>query len=636
MRYVILLQSTMQDTTAPSHPVTPALHPTVEAVTRRIAQRSAPTRSAYLAQVDAAAQRKPGAERMGCANVAHAFAAMPGDDKARVTGIDKFKVVAEKGPNIGIVTAYNDMLSAHAPLQHYPDLIKLEARRWGATAQVAGGVPAMCDGVTQGTPGMELSLFSRDTIAMATAISLSHDVFDAALMLGVCDKIVPGLLIGALHFGHLPTVFVPAGPMTSGLSNNEKSKVREKAAQGLVGRAELLEAESAAYHGSGTCTFYGTANSNQMLLEAMGLHVPGTAFINPGASVREELTREAARTVLCITKAKRFAPIGRVVDERCIVNAMVALLATGGSTNHLIHWVAVARAAGIVIDWNDFSDLSDVVPLLTRVYPNGSADVNQFQAAGGPGYVLRALQDAGCMHADVLTVRAGGLREFTGIPSAQADGALQWTDPGASQDDSVVRPASSPFSASGGLKLLQGNLGRSVIKVSAVPEDRHVIEAPCRVFDSQEALHAAFNANALNQDLICVVRWQGPQANGMPELHKLTPPLAVLQGKGYKVALVTDGRMSGASGKVPAAIHVSPEAAAGGPLAKVRDGDVIRLDATAGTLQVLVDAAEWDARALETMPEALRAANGVGMGRELFANMRRNALAAEEGACSWL
>jgi phosphogluconate dehydratase len=483
---------------------------------------------------------------------------------------------------------------------------------------------------------MELSLFSRDAIAMSTAISLSHDVFDCALMLGVCDKIVPGLLIGALHFGHLPTVFVPAGPMTSGLPNNEKAKVREKAAQGLVGRAELLEAESAAYHGAGTCTFYGTANSNQMLLEAMGLHVPGTAFINPGAAVRDELTRESVRTVLGITKSKRFAPIGQVVDERCIVNAMVALLATGGSTNHLIHWVAVARAAGIVIDWNDFSDLSDVVPLLTRVYPNGSADVNQFQAAGGPGYVIRELLDAGFMHADVLTVRAGGLREFSGIPYAQADGSLQWLDAGASKDESVVRPADKPFSASGGLKLLQGNLGRSVIKISAVPDDRHVIEAPCRVFDSQEALHVAFNANELNQDLICVVRWQGPQANGMPELHKLTPPLAVLQGKGYKVALVTDGRMSGASGKVPAAIHVSPEAAAGGPLSKVRDGDVIRLDATAGTLQVLVSAAEWDARITETMPEALRAANGVGMGRELFASMRRNALAAEEGACSWL
>jgi phosphogluconate dehydratase len=613
-----------------------ALHPVVEAVTHRIRERSAPTRSKYLEQLEVAANRQPGAERMGCANVAHAFAAMPSNDKARVTGIDKFKVVVEKGPNIGIVNAYNDLLSAHAPLQHYPDIIKLEARKHGATAQVAGGVPAMCDGVTQGTPGMELSLFSRDAIAMATAISLSHDVFDCALMLGVCDKIVPGLLIGALHFGHLPTVFVPAGPMTSGLPNNEKAKVREKAAQGLVGRAELLEAESAAYHGAGTCTFYGTANSNQMLLEAMGLHVPGTAFINPGAAVRDELTRESVRTVLGITKSKRFAPIGQVVDERCIVNAMVALLATGGSTNHLIHWVAVARAAGIVIDWNDFSDLSDVVPLLTRVYPNGSADVNQFQAAGGPGYVIRELLDAGFMHADVLTVRAGGLREFSGIPYAQADGSLQWLDAGASKDESVVRPADKPFSASGGLKLLQGNLGRSVIKISAVPDDRHVIEAPCRVFDSQEALHVAFNANELNQDLICVVRWQGPQANGMPELHKLTPPLAVLQGKGYKVALVTDGRMSGASGKVPAAIHVSPEAAAGGALSKVRDGDVIRLDATAGTLQVLVSAAEWDARITETMPEALRAANGVGMGRELFASMRRNALAAEEGACSWL
>ncbi|MDZ7920020.1 phosphogluconate dehydratase [Rhodoferax sp.] len=621
----------MPDTT----PSPAALHPVVEAVTRRIVERSATSRAAYLAQLELAADRKPGADRMGCANVAHAFAAMPDDDKTRVTGLDKFKIVEEKGANIGIVNAYNDLLSAHAPLQHYPDLIKVEARKHGATAQVAGGVPAMCDGVTQGTPGMELSLFSRDAIAMATAVSLSHDVFDCALMLGVCDKIVPGLLIGALHFGHLPTVFVPAGPMTSGLPNNEKAKVREKAAQGLVGRPELLAAESAAYHGEGTCTFYGTANSNQMLLEAMGLHVPGTAFINPGEGVRQELTREAVRTVLAITKAKRFAPIGKVVDERCIVNAMVALLATGGSTNHLIHWVAVARAAGIVIDWNDFSALSDVVPLLSRVYPNGSADVNQFQAAGGPGYVIRELLDAGFMHADVLTVRSAGLREFTAIPSAKADGSLQWQDPGVSKDDSVVRPASAPFSASGGLKLLKGNLGRSVIKVSAVPEDRHIIEAPCRVFDSQDALHKAFSANELNQDVICVVRWQGPQANGMPELHKLTPPLAVLQGKGFRVALVTDGRMSGASGKVPAAIHVSPEAAAGGPLAKVRDGDIIRLDAAAETLQVLVSDAEWAARPLDTMPEELRAANGIGMGRELFANFRRNALAAEEGACTW-
>ncbi len=604
------------------------LHSVIESVTARIRERSQPTRSAYLAHLALAANRKPGAERMGCANVAHAFAALPVNDKLRV--------VAEKAPNIGIVNAFNDLLSAHAPLQHYPDIIKQEARKLGATAQVAGGVPAMCDGVTQGTAGMELSLFSRDVIAMATAVSLSHDVFDAALMLGVCDKIVPGLLIGALHFGHLPTVFVPAGPMTSGLSNNAKSKVREQAAQGLVGRAELLQAESAAYHGPGTCTFYGTANSNQMLLEAMGLHVPGTAFINPGASVREELTREAVRTVLDITKARRFAPIGHVVDERCIVNAMVALLATGGSTNHLIHWVAVARAAGIVIDWDDFSALSDVVPLLTRVYPNGSADVNQFQAAGGPGFVIRELLDGGFMHADVLAVRAGGLREFTGIPAADAQGKLTWSDPGVSKDDTVVRPASAPFSPTGGLKLLHGRLGRSVIKVSAVPDDRHVIEAPARVFDSQEALHVAFAAGELDRDVVCVVRWQGPQANGMPELHKLTPPLAVLQGKGFRVALVTDGRMSGASGKVPAAIHVSPEAAAGGPLAKVRDGDVIRLDAVAGTLEVLVDAEAWDIRGLASMPEALRVANGIGMGRELFAGMRRNALAAEHGACSWL
>ena len=611
------------------------LHPTLAAVTARITERSRPTRQAYLQQVEAAASQAPGAQRLGCANVAHAFAAMPEGDKGRATALDKIKVVAPRAPNIGIVNAYNDLLSAHAPLQHYPDLIKDEARKQGATAQVAGGVPAMCDGVTQGTPGMELSLFSRDVIAMATAVSLSHDVFDAALMLGVCDKIVPGLLIGALQFGHLPTVFVPAGPMTSGLSNHDKSKVREQAALGLVGRAELLEAESKAYHGEGTCTFYGTANSNQMLLEAMGLQVPGTAFINPGEAVRQELTREAARTVLALVKDQNFTPIGQLVDERCIVNAMVALLATGGSTNHLIHWVAVARAAGIVIDWDDFSALSDVVPLLTRVYPNGSADVNQFQAAGGPGYVIRELLDAGLMHADVLTVRAGGLREFTRTPSIQ-NGQLVWHEAGASKDDSVVRPASSPFSASGGLKLLQGNLGRSVIKVSAVPEAQHVIEAPARVFNSQDELQQAFKAGELDRDVVCVVRWQGPQANGMPELHKLTPPLAVLQGKGFKVALVTDGRMSGASGKVPAAIHVSPEAAAGGPLAKVQDGDVIRLDGVAGTLQVLVSEAEWAARPLAPMPAELCAANGVGMGRELFANLRRNALKAEEGACTWL
>ena len=609
----------------------------VATVTARIVQRSQATRAAYLQQVDEAAARKPGADRLGCANVAHAFAAMPADDKSRASGLAAIPVVnaTERGPNIGVVTAYNDLLSAHAPLQHYPDLVKDEARKWGATAQVAGGVPAMCDGVTQGTPGMELSLFSRDVIAMSTAVSLSHDVFDAALMLGVCDKIVPGLLIGALQFGHLPTVFVPAGPMGSGLSNNEKSKVREQAAQGLVGRAELLKAESAAYHGEGTCTFYGTANSNQMLLEAMGLHVPGTAFVNPGDGLRNELTRESVRTVLQLVKAKNFTPIGKLVDERCTVNAMVALLATGGSTNHLIHWVAVARAAGLIIDWDDFSALSDVVPLLTRVYPNGSADVNQFQAAGGPGYVIRELLDAGFMHADVLTVRAGGIREFTQKPVC-VNGQLTWQDIGPSQDDSVVRPASSPFSVTGGLRLLKGNLGRSVIKVSAVPEECHVIEAPAQVFNSQEELLDAFKAGSMNKDVVCVVRWQGPQANGMPELHKLTPPLAVLQGQGFKVALVTDGRMSGASGKVPAAIHVSPEAASGGPLARVLNGDVIRMDAVAGTLQVLVDPETWHARTPATMSSELQAANSRGMGRELFTNLRKHALKAEEGACTWL
>ncbi|MBK8073555.1 MAG: phosphogluconate dehydratase [Ramlibacter sp.] len=607
------------------------LQATVNQVTRRIRQRSEPHRAAYLARLAAAAQRDRGADRMGCANVAHAVAALPANDKLRL--------VAHKAPNIAIINAYNDMLSAHAPLQHYPDLIKDEARRLGATAQVAGGVPAMCDGVTQGTPGMELSLFSRDVIAMATAVSLSHDMFDAALMLGVCDKIVPGLLIGALHFGHLPTVFVPAGPMTSGLSNTAKSRVREQAAQGLVGRPALLEAEQAAYHSIGTCTFYGTANSNQLLLEAMGLHVPGTAFVNPGGALREQLTREAARLVL----APGVPAIGRLVDERAIVNAMVALLATGGSTNHLIHWVAVARSAGLVIDWDDFAELSAAVPLLARVYPNGSADVNQFQAAGGPGYVLRELLDAGFLHPDVLTVSAGGLRDYTREPALDGE-RLAWHDVGASRDEAVVRPASAPFSTSGGLQLLTGNLGRSVMKTSSLPEDRLVIEGPARIFESQEALLAAYKAGELERaclapgvgGLVCVVRWQGPQANGMPELHKLTPPLAVLQGKGLRVALVTDGRMSGASGKVPAAIHVSPEAAAGGPLARLRDGDLVRLDAVAGTLQALVPQPQWASRSLAEMPADLIAANGVGMGRELFAGMRRNALVAEEGASTWL
>ncbi len=588
------------------------MHPVVTEVTERIVRRSRELRATYLAGVTAMVERKPAQDRMGCANLAHAYAALPSNDK--------FRIAVQRSPNIGIVTAYNDMLSAHQPYQSYPALLRDEAVRQGATVQVAGGVPAMCDGVTQGTPGMELSLFSRDAIAMATAVALSHDVFDGVLMLGVCDKIVPGLLIGALHYGHLPCVFVPAGPMGSGLPNKDKAKVREQYAQGLVGRDELLRAESAAYHGAGTCTFYGTANSNQMLLEAMGLHVPGAAFVAPAADARETLTRQALRTVLQIGKSGRFTPIGRLVDERCIVNAMLALLATGGSTNHLIHWVAIARSAGILIDWTDFDELSAAVPLLTRVYPNGAADVNQFQTAGGTQWVLRELLDGGFMHPDVLSVNAQGIR-------AGAHGA-----PALSGDEDIVRPVSRPFSASGGLRLLQGRLGRAVIKVSAVPEDRHVIEAPARVFDTQEDMLGAFARGEMNQDMVVVVRFQGPQANGMPELHKLTPPLAVLQDKGFRVALVTDGRMSGASGKVPAAIHVTPEALCGGPLAKIQDGDVIRLDAVTGVLEVLVNDTQWSERALAALPSPPVA----GFGRELFKNMRRHAGGAEQGACTWL
>ena len=602
----------------------------VTEVTQRIRERSAPTRRAYLTRVQALRGRARGADRLGCANVAHAFAALPGSDK--------FKVVAERAPNLGIVSAYNDVLSAHQPYEGYPALIREEARAQGANAQVAGGVPAMCDGVTQGYPGMELSLFSRDTIAMSTAISLSHDVFDAALLLGICDKIVPGLLIGALHFGHLPCVFVPAGPMSSGLSNSAKARVREQAAQGLVGRQELLDAESAAYHGAGTCTFYGTANSNQMLLEAMGLHLPGAAFVHPHDPLREQLTRAAVRQALALHRAGA-APIGELVDERCIVNAMAALLATGGSTNHLIHWVAVARAAGIVIDWTDFSDLSGVVPLLARVYPNGNADVNQFHAAGGTSFVLRELVEAGCAHADVLTVAGPGegLAAYGRVPALDAQGALTWAAvPRESGDTSVLRPAVEPFSEHGGLALLVGNLGRAVIKVSAVPDDRHVIEAPAVVFDTQDALHEAFQAGALERDCIVVVRFQGPAACGMPELHKLTPPLAVLQNKGFRVALVTDGRMSGASGKVPAAIHVSPEVLHGGPLGKVRDGDLLRLDAVTGRLDALVPAEVWAAREVPTLSAEQADINGHGLGRELFGGLRRNVRSAEEGAVTWL
>jgi phosphogluconate dehydratase len=605
------------------------MKPSIAHVTDRIRDRSAGLRAAYLQRIDRLVDRPRGSDRMGCANVAHAFAAMPASDKLRI--------VSERAPHLGVVTAYNDMLSAHQPYEGFPAVIRDEAGRHGATVQVAGGVPAMCDGVTQGLPGMELSLFSRDTIAMGTAVALTHDVFDGALLLGVCDKIVPGLLIGALHFGHLPCVFVPAGPMSSGLSNNAKAKVREQYAQKLVGRDELLASESAAYHGPGTCTFYGTANSNQMLLEAMGLHVPGAAFVHPHDGLREALTREAVRELLAIRHGgQRFTPIGRLVDERVIVNAMVALLATGGSTNHLIHWVAVARSAGILIDWTDFADLSAAVPLLARVYPNGSADVNQFQAAGGPGYVLRELLDAGFMHPDVAAVHGDGLPAHTRLPETTS-GGMGWRDlPAAPGDDSIVRPAAQPFSASGGLKLLQGNLGRAVIKVSAVPADRHVIEAPALVFDSQEALLQAFADGQLERDFVAVVRFQGPRANGMPELHKLTPPLGVLQGKGFKVALVTDGRMSGASGKVPAAIHLSPEALADGAIAKVRDGDLIRLDADAGVLQALVDPAEWAARDTAVIDPVNAENNTHDLGRDLFGGMRRTVRSAEEGAITWL
>jgi len=649
---------------------TAALHPVLSSVTARIRARSAKERAAYLQQVDRLVARPRGTDRMGCANVAHAFAALPASDKLRV--------VAQRAPNLAIVSAYNDMLSAHQPYERYPALIRDEARRLGATAQVAGGVPAMCDGVTQGQPGMELSLFSRDTIAMGTAVGLSHDVFDAALLLGVCDKIVPGLLIGALHFGHLPCVFVPAGPMSSGLSNTEKSRVRERAAQGLASREELLAAESAAYHGPGTCTFYGTANSNQMLLEAMGLHVPDAAFVHPHDGLREALTREAVRMVLARARpGPDFLPIGRLVDERSIVNAMVALLATGGSTNHLIHWVAVARAAGLTVDWDDFDALSAVVPLLARVYPNGSADVNAFQAAGGPGFVLRELMHAGLMHADAGALSIHGMvaharrpvcrggagagharaaaarpahavagpdgSDGSGVPAdptGQTDpieSSLAWEDlPADSADDDVLRAVRAAFSPTGGLRVLQGSVGRAVIKVSAVPDDRHLVQAPARVFDSQEALHAAFAAGELDRDVVVVVRFQGPRANGMPELHKLTPPLTVLQRRGHRVALVTDGRMSGASGTVPAAIHVCPEALDGGPLARVRDGDVIRLDARAGRLEVLVDDHDWAARVPVPRTPGQADASAHGLGRDLFAGMRRNVRSAEEGAVTWL
>ncbi len=599
------------------------LHPIVNAVTARIIKRSKPGRRAYLDLI--ARQRDAGVNRtaLSCGNLAHGFAA---------SGEDKASIRDGKAMNIGIVSAYNDMLSAHQPYGRYPEQMKIFAREVGATAQVAGAVPAMCDGVTQGQDSMELSLFSRDVIAMATAVGLSHGMFESVAMLGICDKIVPGLLIGALRFGHLPTILVPAGPMPSGLANKEKQRVRQLYAEGKVGRAELLEAEAASYHSAGTCTFYGTANSNQMMMEVMGLHVPGSAFINPGTKLRTELTRAAVHRLSEIGwGGDDYRPLGICVDEKAIVNACVGLLATGGSTNHALHIPAIARAAGIIIDWEDLDQLSSCVPLIARVYPNGSGDVNHFHAAGGIGYVIRELIGAGLFHRDIMTVAGQDLADYGREPVLEDD-KLVWRDaPAVTADDTMLRPPSAPFSPDGGMRLVTGNLGRATFKTSAVDPARWTIEAPVRVFHDQNDALAAFKAGELERDVILVIRFQGPAANGMPELHKLTPPLGVLQDKGFNVALVTDGRMSGASGKVPAAIHLSPEAARGGAIAKLQDGDIVRLCANTGTLSVLVDADIWSARVAAPTP-----ARHVGTGRELFALMQAGADEAEKGGSAML
>ncbi len=598
-------------------------HSTVAAITRRIVERSKPTREPYLERLRTAVSKKPHRSVLGCANLAHGFAVCSLSEKQALAGDEVL--------NLGIITSYNDMLSAHQPFETYPAIIREAAREAGGVAQVAGGVPAMCDGVTQGQPGMELSLFSRDLIAMAAGIGLTHNMFDAAVYLGVCDKIVPGLTIAALTFGHLPAVFVPAGPMTSGLPNDEKARVRQLYAEGKVGRAELLEAESRSYHGPGTCTFYGTANSNQMLMEIMGFHLPGASFINPGTPLREALTREATKRALAITAAgNEFTPAGEMIDERSIVNGVVGLHATGGSTNHTLHLVAMARAAGIQLTWQDISDLSDVVPLLARVYPNGLADVNHFHAAGGMGFLISELLKGGLLHEDVRTVAGEGLRNYAiDVKLGENGQVVREPIPAVSADPKVLTTIDKPFQANGGLKMLTGNLGRAVIKISAVKPDRHVIEAPAIIFHDQAELHEAFKAGRLDRDFVAVVRFQGPKANGMPELHKLTPTLGVLQDRGHRVALLTDGRMSGASGKVPAAIHVTPEAVDGGPIGLIREGDIIRLDAVAGTLEALVPAAEWASR---TPVTADLSANEFGLGRELFAPFRRLAMTADLGA----
>jgi phosphogluconate dehydratase len=598
-------------------------HTRLQEITQRIVRRSRDGRQRYLERTESAAARRRPRGRMGCANLAHGLAACGTHDKALIRD--------GAAPNLAIITAYNDMLSAHQPFERFPELIRQAAREAGGTAQVAGGVPAMCDGVTQGEAGMELSLFSRDVIALATAVGLSHDMFDAAVYLGVCDKIVPGLVIGALGFGHLPAVFVPAGPMTSGLPNDEKSRIRQLYAEGKIGRDELLASEMQSYHGPGTCTFYGTANTNQMLMEIMGLHLPGSTFVNPNTGLRDELTRAATRRALSITaQGNHYTPIGHMLDERAFANGIVGLHATGGSTNHTIHLIAMANAAGIRLVWEDFADLAEVVPLVCRIYPNGKADVNHFHAAGGMAVLISELLAAGLLHQDVVTIWGTGLDGYTLEPTLATDGSLAWRDaPGASADTAVLRGCTDPFQPTGGLRVLSGNLGHAVMKTSAVAPERHTIEAPARIFHAQEELQAAFRAGELDCDFVAVLRFQGPRANGMPELHKLMPPLGVLQDRGHHVALVTDGRMSGASGKVPAAIHVTPEAADGGPIARLRDGDLLRVDARAGRLEVLVEPLDW----LERQPvQADLAASHTGTGRELFAALRANVGAADQGA----
>lgn len=594
----------------------------IKDVTDRIIKRSEKTRRTYLDRMDAQVKRGVHRSALSCGNLAHGFAACaPGDKEKLSDGVT---------PNIGIITAYNDMLSAHQPYYDYPDTIKAAAREMGATAQVAGGVPSMCDGVTQGQPGMDLSLFSRDVIAMSAAIGLSHNMFDAAMYLGICDKIVPGLVIAALTFGHIPAVFVPAGPMPSGLPNDEKARIRQLFAEGKVGREELLQAESDSYHSAGTCTFYGTANTNQMLMEIMGLHIPGSSFVNPGTPLREALTKEAARRALAITAlGNEFTPASQVIDEKAIVNGMIGLHATGGSTNHTIHLIAMAAAAGIQINWQDMSDLSDSTPLLAKVYPNGMADVNHFHAAGGMGFMIEQLLNDGALHDDVKTIWGSGLHVYAQEPKLDGEKVHFVAAPKTSGNDKVLAGTDAAFAKTGGLKLLKGNLGQSVIKISAVKEEHRFVEAPAKVFHSQDEMQEAFRKGDLEQDMIAVVRFSGPKAIGMPELHKLTPPLGILQGRGYKVALVTDGRMSGASGKIPAAIHLTPEALDGGPIAKIKDGDMLRLDSENGTLEFLGDQAEFDARPLATQDLST---SHYGLGRELFSGMRALVGAADKGA----